>query len=83
MARRPAATRFKWVRLPPTFLDRPTDESDYIFAKGPSDSNPSLADHNTKHGDCRLGIHPPMIASSESGDRGNTIGRFDSYALVI
>lgn len=37
----------------------------------------------TKHGDCRLGIHPPMIASSESGDRGNTIGRFDSYALVI
>ena len=36
-----------------------------------------------KHGDCRLGIHPPMIASSESGDRGNTIGRFDSYTLVI
>ena len=34
MARRPAATRFKWVRLPPAFLDRPTDESDYIFAKG-------------------------------------------------
>ncbi len=67
MARRPAATRFKWVRLPPAFLDRPTDESEYIFAKEPSDSKPSLADHNTKF-NCLLGIHEePKVAMS--GDR--------------
>ncbi|CAD79120.1 hypothetical protein RB11436 [Rhodopirellula baltica SH 1] len=66
MARRPAATRFKWVRLPPAFLDRPTDESEYIFAKEPSDSKPSLVDHNTKF-NCLLGIHPnyedPKVSS--------------------
>lgn len=30
MARRPAATRFKWVRIPPASLDRPAAGSDYI-----------------------------------------------------